>query len=74
MDELLTWWMSGPVGDLLASPLGAPAIAAGSVAAVAAGAGLGATYDRLPGLARAGVVTAALVVVVHLPIAPGVTR
>lgn len=74
MADLLTWWMSGPVADVLASPAGAPVIAAGSVAAVAAGAQLGAGYDRLSGSARASVVTAALVVAVHLPLTPGVTR
>jgi hypothetical protein len=38
---------------LLASPWGAPALAAGSLAAVAAGAALGAAYDHLADATRA---------------------
>lgn len=38
---------------LLASSWGAPAIAAASLAALVAGAALGATYDRLTARARA---------------------
>jgi hypothetical protein len=93
VDELLTWWMSGPVGDLLASPMGAPAVAAGCAAVLAveavvmvddgerlyaAAASVRSALESAPGravvLARSGAVTAALLVAVHLPIAPGVTR
>jgi hypothetical protein len=68
VDDLLTWWLSGPTGDLLASPAGAPVVAAGSLAAVYAGAGLGASYDRLAVSARHAAVTAALVVALLAPL------
>jgi hypothetical protein len=68
MADLLTWWMSGPVAGVLCSPAGAPVAGAAALAAVAAGAGLGASYDRLTVAARHGVVTAALVVAVYAPI------
>lgn len=74
MADLLTWWMSGPVADVLTSPAGAPVVAVGSLAAVAAGAQFGAACDRLTQSARTGAVAVALVVAVHAPVSPGVTR
>jgi hypothetical protein len=68
------WLLSGPAEQLLASPWGAPAIGAMSLGAVAAGATLGASYDRLTMSARHAAVAAVLLIAVHVPTGTAVHR
>jgi hypothetical protein len=78
VDELLTWWMTGPVGHLLASSAGVPAIATGCVAVLAVEVVCINDGDRLSAAAKTaawhGLVTAALLVAVHLPAGTAVHR
>jgi hypothetical protein len=70
----VAWLLSGPAEQLLASPWGAPAVGVASLAAVTAGATLGASYDRLTMSARHAAVAAALLIAVHVPTGTAVHR